>query len=84
MTNPNETQLSALKLNQTATVTDVDCPGARLNRLQSFGLRKGARVTALFRSPFGDPTAYLVKGAVIALRKCDCDGITVCTEDENE
>jgi len=38
---------------------------------------EGARVECIMKSPLGDPVAYLVKGAVIALRREDAASITV-------
>ena len=37
-------------------------------RLQDIGLIEGTRVECLQKSPSGDPTAFLIRGAVIALR----------------
>ena len=36
-----------------------------------------AVITPIFESTFGDPTAYLIKNAVIALRRKDCENIIV-------
>jgi hypothetical protein len=41
------------------------------------GLVPGAVVKALHRSPAGDPTAYYIMGAVIALRDEDASKITI-------
>ena len=49
-------------------------------RLLDMGLTEGASVTCLYRSPFGDPTAYFIRGAVVALRQEDAENITVFTE----
>ena len=38
---------------------------------------ENTRVVCLGRSPMGDPSAYLIRGTVIALRRCDCRGIRV-------
>jgi ferrous iron transport protein A len=40
-------------------------------RLQDLGLVTGTHVTCLQRASAGDPTAYLIRGAVIALRRDD-------------
>lgn len=54
------------------------CGGSGIcRRLLDMGLTEGGAVTCLYRSPSGDPTAYLVRGAVIALRREDAAGITV-------
>ena len=41
------------------------------------GLIEQTRVVCLGRSPMGDPSAYLIRGSVIALRRCDCRAIRV-------
>lgn len=54
--------------------------GAIRRRLMDIGFTEGAQVACLRRSPLGDPTAFTVKGAVIALRREDAAGIYVETE----
>jgi Fe2+ transport system protein FeoA len=43
------------------------------------GLLPGAEVTAHLHSPLGDPTAYLVRGCLIALRRSQARLIQVRT-----
>lgn len=52
-----------------AVVSGVYSQGSIRRRLQDIGVIEGTEVECLMRSPLGDPTAYLVKGAVIALRR---------------
>ncbi len=40
-------------------------------RLRDLGFVEGETVTCLFTAPLGDPTAYLARGTVIALRAGD-------------
>ena len=49
-------------------------------RLRDIGLIDGTQLTCLGKSPLGDPTAYLVRGAVIALRKKDASKVLVESE----
>jgi len=51
--------------------------GSMRRRLQDIGLINGTKVTCLQKSPFGDPTAYLIRGAVIAIRTEDSSNIIV-------
>lgn len=53
-----------------------ECGNLR-QRLLDLGLVEGARVKRLFAAPSGNPAAYLIRGAVIALRTSDAAGITV-------
>ena len=46
-------------------------------RFLDIGLINGALIECVGKSPFGDPKAYLIKGAVIAIRGTDSEKITV-------
>ena len=46
-------------------------------RVQDLGLVPGTRVTCVRRALSGDPIAYRIRGAVVALRKCDAAQIEV-------
>ena len=70
--------MSALGDGQSAYVTRVDGDPAMRRRLLDLGLIRGTRVTCIARSPWGDPAAYLVRGAVIALRDQDARDVAVC------
>jgi DtxR family Mn-dependent transcriptional regulator len=63
--------LDALDVGQSAVVLDLDSAlqGFIRRRLLDLGLTPGVSVTAEMRSLFGDPTAYRVRGALIALRR---------------
>ena len=66
-----ESTLLALEPGQTGRVLAVEVPGSMGRRLREIGLTPGTQVSCLGRSPLGDPSAYLVRGAVIALRAGD-------------
>ncbi|RMF58242.1 MAG: hypothetical protein D6748_09225 [Calditrichaeota bacterium] len=72
-------KLSHLKPGDTAVVTTISraCRGLQRRRLMDLGLVPGTTVEVEFRSAAGDPTAYRVRGAVIALRKDQADLIYV-------
>ena len=46
-------------------------------RLQDLGLVPGAVVECVAQSPLGTPSAYRIRGAVIALRKKDAQSVLV-------
>lgn len=46
-------------------------------RLLDVGLVEDTKVECVGRSPGGDPSAYLIRGAVIAIRSEDSRGIMV-------
>jgi ferrous iron transport protein A len=60
-----------------ATVTSLDSSGAERRRLMDLGVLPGIVVRTVRRSPLGDPTAYLVRGSVIVLRRSQARGIHV-------
>ncbi len=53
------------------------CRGLERRRLLDLGLLPGTVVEAKMASPSGDPVAYRVRGAVIALRRSQADHIRV-------
>ena len=73
------TTLSSLAEGTTGTVRAMNSSGSMRRRLMDMGLIEGTRVICLHRSPAGDPTAYLIRGAVIALRSEDTGKIMVET-----
>ena len=69
--------LSALREGESAYVTQVSAGLAMERRLTDLGLVRGTRVTCVLRSPAGNPCAYLIRGALIALRRADADGVAL-------
>lgn len=60
-----------------ARVKELHSTGSMRRRLLDIGLIEGTNVECLQRSPAGDPIAYLIRGAVIALRTEDSSQILV-------
>ena len=63
--------LSGLRPGERGTVAEVTGGGVMARRLADLGLLPGATVACAARAPAGDPAAYLIRGAVIALRDRD-------------
>ena len=53
-------------------------------RFLDLGLVENTPIECIGRSPGGDPSAYLIRGAVIAIRAKDCRGIYVRRETDEE
>ena len=66
-----EYTLACLKQGEAAAVTEVRDAGPLGRRLLDLGLIPGAAVECVGRAPLGDPAAYLIAGAVIAIRRRD-------------
>lgn len=62
-------------------IVELTVTGLTKRRLLDLGLLPGTKVVAIRRSPFNDPTAYLVRGTVIALRQEDSGQIIVRKSD---
>ena len=52
-------------------------PSPARERLFGLGVNRGAVMVRLFEAPCGDPTAFSVRGTVVALRRSDCERIIV-------
>ena len=71
------TTLDRLPVGQRSAVTAVSATADQRRRLLELGFVPGGEVMAVQESPWGDPVAYAVCGAVIALRRADARQITV-------
>ena len=71
------TTLDRLPVGRKAAVASLKAPEDQRRRLLELGFVPGGRVTAVQESPWGDPVAYAVCGAVIALRRADAKQIAV-------
>ena len=60
--------LNELKVGQRGTVSQLLSDTSMRRRLQDIGLIEGTKVECIQKSPSGDPIAFLIRGAVIALR----------------
>ncbi len=71
--------LSSLAPGQAAKVEHISphVRGQERRRFMDLGILKGTVISAEFESPAGDPTAYMIRGAIIALRKEQADQIII-------
>ena len=72
-------RLSSLQPGQTAYVSGLSpsCRGLERRRMMDLGIVPGTKISVMMRSPGGEPTAYNVLGAGIALRKKQADNIFI-------
>lgn len=73
----NKVCLNDIEPGERAVVRELHMEGALRRRLMDIGLIRDTEVECVGRSPCGDPSAYLIRGAVIALRAQDCRGILI-------
>ncbi len=69
--------LSELKLGEKGVVADIRGKSADRRRMLDLGIVENTVIEALQKSPSGDPTAYQIRGAVIALRDYEARRISV-------
>jgi DtxR family Mn-dependent transcriptional regulator len=76
--------LSSLKTGEKGNVLGISkaLRGQQRRRLMDLGVVPGTEIAAEMKSAFGDPTAYRIKGASIALRKKIADRIYLVKEKE--
>ena len=63
--------LCDIEIGETAVVERLNIHGTMRRRLLDVGLCAGTPVICVGRSPMGGIRAYLIRGAVIAIRDCD-------------
>jgi ferrous iron transport protein A len=76
--------LCNLPLGSSSKIMELSSVGSMRRRLLDLGFAQGSTVRCIHLAPSGDPIAYSVKGAIIALRKEDAKDILVRVEDSAE
>lgn len=66
--NKNLLTLNELPIGSVGKVKKLIADGSTRRRMLDLGLIHDTNVESLMKSPAGDPTAYEIRGAVIALR----------------
>ena len=66
-----------LEKGQKCIVNKVSTKSELYRRLLDIGVIPDTLIECVATSPQGDPKAFLIRGAVIALRKTDCQGISI-------
>lgn len=69
--------LNKLPLNSSGEIISLDFTGNLRRRFLDLGFSVGSNVTPAFKSPAGDPIAYIVRGTIIALRNKDAEKIMI-------
>ncbi|WP_420642246.1 FeoA domain-containing protein [Candidatus Leptofilum sp.] len=82
-TQPPSARLTDIPLGETAEVVRIspNCRGAERRRFMDLGILPGTEISAEMRSPSGDPTAYRIRDAIIALRSSQANHIYVKSGD---
>jgi DtxR family Mn-dependent transcriptional regulator len=77
-------RLTALKPGQAAVVAGIApaCRGAERRRFLDLGVLPGTQIEAALASPSGNPVAYRIRGALIALRHDQADHIQITRPQE--
>lgn len=70
-----------LKPGQSGRVVNISplCHGPERRRLMDLGILPGTIISAEMKSPSGDPTAYNIRGSLIALRQEQANYINITT-----
>jgi len=69
--------LSQLEVGQIAKVIKLRSENAERRRMLDIGILPGTVIETVMRSPLGDPVAYRVRDAVVALRREQAELIEV-------
>ena len=81
---PHSEPLYTLRRGERAQVLDLSprCRGADRRRMLDLGILPGTTIEAVMTSPSGDPTAYRIRDALIALRRSQAGLIRVIRTEE--
>lgn len=74
--------MNELALGASARITGTAASGELRRRLVELGFFEGERVKKVLKSPLGDPSAYLARGTVTAIRNADAARVIVEADGE--
>ena len=69
--------LFELQSGEKCLIDKITITGSMRRRLLDLGLTPNTKVECVGKSPLGDPKAFLIRGAVIALREETCQKIFI-------
>lgn len=72
--------LDQLPRDRVAQVTGLTCRGVERRRMMDLGILPGTQIEVEMTNPLGDPTAYQVRGATVALRREQARQIQITIE----
>ena len=75
--------LNDLRMGEVGVITSLMAQGSIKRRLLDIGLVDDTEVQCILNSPSQDPKAFLIRGAVIALRNEDCQNVLIRKDDVN-
>lgn len=73
----NNISLDKINLNDKYLIDEVLLDEHTKKRIYDLGLIENTIIEAVYKSPFGDPIAYSVRGTIIAIRNNDAKKIIV-------
>lgn len=76
--------LCRIGVGRCAKVKRIDVRGSMRRRFLDIGLVEDATVECVGRSPSGDPSAYRIRGAIVAIREEDCSGVLTALTPDRE
>lgn len=69
--------LNNLNLEETAYIIENNIKTKNKQNITNLGITKGTKIKCLYKSPFKDPTAFLVKNVILAIREEDSKEILI-------
>ena len=70
--------LDKLCVGEWGRIEELLAEGGMRRRMIDLGMVRGTRIECVGVSPANDPCAYLLRGAVIAIRKKDARSVVLC------
>jgi ferrous iron transport protein A len=81
---PNPHTLADLSPGESGVVSELHSQGPERRRMMDLGILPGTTITVEMNSPMGDPVAYRVRGAMVALRRNQARLVMIYDESPEE
>lgn len=69
--------LNNLNIDESAYIVESRIKSFNKQNITNLGVTEGSKITCLYKSPFGDPTAYEIKNVILAIRNEDSKNIII-------
>ena len=77
-------KLTNMPIGKSGKVVCLTCQGQKKRRLLDLGLIPGTKIKARQKSPSGDPIAFEIRGATIALRSEETNSVIIEVEENKK
>ena len=75
--------LNNLNIDESAYILENNIKNENKQNIINLGVTKNSKITCIYKSPLKDPTAYLIKNVILAIREEDSKNIMIIKKESH-